>query len=590
VTLFIAGCTARDAFSPKKLQPEERRQYELLKKAGASEEELDRYVVYHITGASDITKDTMWMQFWEKRLKSLSDEEQAVFHALPTDSSGRLEYLSLKDEGSRRRFVGKLKDARRQEVLRRDDGRIFYYSLRLLASDAEMTTYLLLADSLRDEWLRIWWKRKDPNLTTGVNELRDEFGRRVRYALANFHDPTGKKPWDDRGDVYILYGEPDAVEPADYYSDRKGNFDQLSSFGRKSLTAMDQRMEDMRSRSVVWSYFRYGDFQFQDYHATDYWELAPHKRYTSSRESQEDNLNALMEFMQTRTVKVDNARAKVEIDLGEPLSFAWDTWKFWSEGDSYDLRVNLAVPLRKLGSLCDSLNPELDRFSCQQEVVVLDARSMKNILRDSAIVRPQLRKDADRENLYVVEQFIWNSIPPGIYVLGVCLKDSVTQKIGIDDTTLLLVPHVDVAAGEKISRIVLADSIWVADSAYTAKYGNKFVRNSLVIVPHPHRTYLEGQSFPSYYCEIYGLESRNDTASAMIIYRILSRSGRGKFSPYAQADTGYAIWPAESQPFLKGSLNLPKGDYILHILVYDLNDTEARGTGIREAVVGFEVS
>jgi GWxTD domain-containing protein len=588
--LFIAGCTARDAFSPKKLEPEERRQYEQLKKAGASREELDRYVVYHITGASDITKDTMWMQFWEKRLKSLSDEEQAVFHTLLTDSSGRLEYLSLKDERSRKRFVGKLKDARRRELLRKEDGRIFYYSLKLFASDADMAAYLLLPDSLRDDWLRIWWKLKDPNLTTEANELQDAFARRVQYALANFYDPTGRKPWDDRGDVYILYGEPDDVEPADYYSDRKGNFDQLSSFGRKSLTAMDQRMEDMRSRSVVWSYFRYGDFQFQDFHATDHWELAPHKRYTSSRESQEDNLNALMEFMQTRTVKVDNAKAKIEIDLGEPLDFAWDTWKFWGEGDSYDLRVNLAVPVRKLGSLCDSLSSELDRFSFRQEVVVLDARSMRNILRDSAIVRPQLPKDANRENLCVVEQFIWNSLSPGTYILGVCLKDSVSEKIGIDDTTVVLVPHADVAAGQKISRIVLADSIWVADSAYMAKHGNKFVRNSLVIVPHPDRTYLQGQSSPTYYCEIYELESRNDTASAMIIYRILSRSARGEFSLYAQADTGYAVWPAKGQPFLKGSLNLPKGDYILHILVYDLNDTKAIGAGIREAAVGFEVS
>jgi GWxTD domain-containing protein len=590
LVLVIAGCAARDAFSPKKLRPEEREQYELLKKAGASKEQLDRYVVYHITGASGISKDTMWMEFWENRLKSLSDEEQAVFHTLLTDSSGRLEYLSLKDERSRRRFVGKLKDARKQEVLRKEDGKILYYSLRLLASDADMTAYLLLPDLLRDEWLGIWWKRKDPNLTTEVNELRDEFVRRVRYALANFHDPTGQKPWDDRGDVYILYGEPDAVEPADYYSNKKGNFDQLSSFGRKGLTAMDQRAEDMRSRSVVWSYFRYGDFQFQDYHATEYWELAPHKRFMSDRESQEDNLNALMEFMQTRTVKIDIAKARIEIDLGEPLDFAWDAWRFWSEGDSYDLRVNIAVPLRKLGSLCDSVSPELDRFSFRQEVAVLDAHSMRTIARDSASVRLQLRKDANRENLYVVEQFIWNSIPPGTYALAVCFKDSVTQKIGIDDTTLLLVPHADVAVGEKISRIVLADSIWVADSTYMAKYGNKFVRNSLVIVPHPYRTYLEGQSPPSYYCEIYGLESRNDTASAMIIHRILSRSAHGKFSLYAQADTGYAIWPADSRPFLKGSLNLPRGDYILHILVYDLNDTKATGTGIREAVVGFEVS
>ncbi len=586
----IAGCAGGDAFSPKNLGPEEQRQYQLLKKAGASREELDRYVVYHITGASETGEDSTWTKFWDRRIKSLSNEEQTVYHALPEDSLYRLEYLSLKDERSRKRFVGKLKDSRREEMLRKEDGRILYYSLRLLASDAEITAYLLLPDSLRDEWLRIWWKRKDPNLTTEVNELQEEFVRRARYALENFHDPTGQKPWDDRGDVYILYGEPDEVGPADYYSDRQGNFDQLSSFGGKGFTAMDQRAEDMKARSVVWSYFRYGDFQFQDYHATGCWELAPHKTYLSARQSSDDNMSALMQYMQTRTEKIDVAKARIETELGEPLDFAWDTWRFWSEGDSYDVRVNLAIPLRKLGSLRDSLNPESDRFSFRQEVVILDAQSMRTVVRDSAMVRPQLPKDASRENMYLVEQFIWKSFPPGDYVLGVCLRDSVTRRIGVDDTTVFLVPHEDVAAGEKISRIVLADSIWAIDSAYLAKYGTEFVRNSLVIVPHPNSVYIKGQSPPSYYCEVYGLESRNDTASAMIVYQVLSRSAKGAFALYAQADTGYARWPADSQPFLTGSLNLPKGEYILHILVHDLNDTKATGTKIREAAIGFEIS
>lgn len=590
LALIIAGCAAEDALSPKKLPPEERRQYDLLKKAGAGKDKLDRFVVYHITGASETGEDSTWIKFWEKRLKSLSSEEQAVFHSLPSDSSWRLEYLSLKDEKSRQRFVGKLKDSKREEMLREKDGRILYYSLKLLASDAEMTAYLLLPDSLRDEWLRVWWKRKDPNLTTEVNELQEEFVRRARYALENFHDPTGYKPWDDRGDVYILYGEPDEVGPADYYSDRQGNFDQLSSFGDKGYTAMDQRAEDMKSRSVVWSYFRYGDFQFQDYHATGCWELAPHKTYLAGRKSSDDNLRALMQYMQTRTEKIDAARVKIEIDFGEPLDFVWDAWKFWSEGDNYDLRVNLAVLLRKLGPVSDSLNTEWDRFSFRQEVAVLDLQSMRTIVRDSAIVRPQLRKDANRENLYLVEQFVWNSFPPGSYVLGVYLKDSVTNRIGTDDTTLLLVPHVDVTAGEKISGIVLTDSVWMADSAYLARYGSKYVRNSLVIIPHPYRTFLEGQALPHYYCEIYGLENKNDTASAMIIHRILSRSVDGKFRLYAETDTGYAAWPADSQPFLKGSLKLPKGEYILHILVHDLNDIEAAEKGIREAAVGFEIS
>jgi GWxTD domain-containing protein len=586
---IIVGCASKDAFSPKRLDPEEQRQYQLLKKAGASREELDRYVVYHITGASDTGEDSTWTRFWDRKLKSLSNEEQAVYLALPADSLCRLEYLSLKDERSRKHFVGKIKDRCREEMLKSVDGRILFYSLKLLASDAEMTTYLLLPDSLRDEWLRIWWKRKDPNLTTEVNEVQEEFARRARYALDNFHDPTGQKPWDDRGDVYILYGEPDEVGPADYYSDRQGNFDQLSSFGSKGFTAMDQKAEDMKARSVVWSYFRYGDFQFQDYHATGCWELAPHKTYLSGRESSDDNLGALMQYMQTRTGKIDVARARIEIDMGKPLDFAWDTWKFWDKGDSYDLRVNLAVALSELGSLSDSLNPESGRFCFRQEVVVLDARSMRTIVRDSAMVRPQLRKDADRDNLYLVEQFIWNSFPPGDYVLGVCLRDSVTQRMGVDDTTVFLVPHEDVAAGEKISRIVLVDSVWAVDSAYVAKYGAKFVRNSLVIVPHPQNTYLKAHSRPSYYCEVYGLESRNDTASAMIVYEILSRSPKGEFALYAQADTGYARWPAKSQAFLTGNLDLPKGQYILHILVDDLNDSRVGETVLREAAVSFEV-
>jgi GWxTD domain-containing protein len=585
----IAGCAGSDAFSPKKLGPQEQRQYRLLKKAGASKEELNRYVVYHITGASETGEDSTWTRFWERRLKSLSNEEQAVYLTLPADSLCRLEYLSLKNQRSRKRFVGKVKDRRKEEMLKSASGRILYYSLKLLASDAEMTAYLLLPDSLREEWLRIWWKNKDPNLTTEANEAQEEFARRARYALDNFHDPTGQKPWDDRGDVYILYGEPDEVGPADYYSDRQGNFDQLSSFGGKGFTGMDQRTEDMKARSVVWSYFRYGEFQFQDSHATGCWELAPHKTYLSGRQSSDDDLSALMQYMQTRTEKIDAARAKIQIDMGEPLDFAWDAWKFWGEGDSYDLRVNLAVPVSKLVALSDSLNPELDRFCFRQEVVVLDARSMKTVVRDSAMVRPQLRKDADRKNLYLVEQFVWNSLPPGNYTLGVCLRDSVTQSIGTADTTVLLVPHADVAAGEKISRIVLADSVWAVDSAYVSNYGTKFVRNSLVIVPHPQSRYLKARSRPSYYCEVYGLESQNDTASAMIVYQVLSRSAKGQFTLYAQADTGYARWPAESQPFLMGNLDLPKGQYILHILVDDLNDTKAGETGLREAAVSFEI-
>lgn len=78
----------------------------------------------------------------------------------------------------------------------------------------------------RNEWIRKYWKEKDPTPTTNENELREEFESRVEYARANFSEPWNytnfrylpdehlragwyRAPWDSRGELYIKFGEPD---------------------------------------------------------------------------------------------------------------------------------------------------------------------------------------------------------------------------------------------------------------------------------------------------------------------------------------------------------------------------------------------
>lgn len=56
-----------------------------------------------------------------------------------------------------------------------------------------------------------FWQRRDPTPGTPVNELMEEYYRRVEYANQNFS--TFRDGWKtDRGMVYIIYGPPEEIE------------------------------------------------------------------------------------------------------------------------------------------------------------------------------------------------------------------------------------------------------------------------------------------------------------------------------------------------------------------------------------------
>jgi GWxTD domain-containing protein len=62
----------------------------------------------------------------------------------------------------------------------------------------------------RAAWER-FWHRRDPLPVTEINEFRDQFFQRVRYATEAFREP-GSAGWEtDRGEVFIVLGAPDHV-------------------------------------------------------------------------------------------------------------------------------------------------------------------------------------------------------------------------------------------------------------------------------------------------------------------------------------------------------------------------------------------
>ena len=77
----------------------------------------------------------------------------------------------------------------------------------------------------RERWER-FWDRRDPLPASPVNEFRDQFFQRVRFATEAFRE-AGNAGWQtDRGEVYIVLGPPDqAVERAIGRADLAGRPD-----------------------------------------------------------------------------------------------------------------------------------------------------------------------------------------------------------------------------------------------------------------------------------------------------------------------------------------------------------------------------
>jgi GWxTD domain-containing protein len=82
-----------------------------------------------------------------------------------------------------------------------------------IASLNEKDQYSKLKDvDAKRQFMYEFWKRRDTDPMTSINEFKQEYMKRVDYANTNY---TGnfKKGWQtDRGRVHIIYGEPDEVE------------------------------------------------------------------------------------------------------------------------------------------------------------------------------------------------------------------------------------------------------------------------------------------------------------------------------------------------------------------------------------------
>ncbi|MBK36581.1 MAG: hypothetical protein CME26_13770 [Gemmatimonadetes bacterium] len=86
------------------------------------------------------------------------------------------------------------------------DTRALFLDVTRVASLKENRIYERLPVEERDAFVTAFWQRHDPTPGSPGNAKRVEHYRRVGYALTYYSEFAD--PWDQRGEVYIRYGEP----------------------------------------------------------------------------------------------------------------------------------------------------------------------------------------------------------------------------------------------------------------------------------------------------------------------------------------------------------------------------------------------
>ncbi|RPJ61153.1 MAG: GWxTD domain-containing protein [Acidobacteria bacterium] len=84
-------------------------------------------------------------------------------------------------------------------------------ALYLITDDERAVFEKLTTTEEKEQFVEQFWHRRDPDIRTPVNELKEEHYRRIAYANEWYTSATpGWKT--DRGRIYIIHGPPDQVE------------------------------------------------------------------------------------------------------------------------------------------------------------------------------------------------------------------------------------------------------------------------------------------------------------------------------------------------------------------------------------------
>lgn len=348
---------------------------------------------------------------------------------------------------------------------------ILYLSIRLIANKGEWEEYQKIPWSQRREFLRRFWKEKDPTPTTALNERQIEHYSRVTYANLHFSvPPKGLPGWrTKRGEVCIRYGEPTFQ--------RRVMGDVLPKYG-------------LIPPKWIWSYSNLPqpvELTFADNFLNGNYDLPYPEKDWSPKDYRESTGATLASLTNTlpQYYLYDYG--------GELLKYLCRIYQFRGEGGKTDVEIYLSIP-----------HPELDfvrgkglpTARVKKKTAVFDSlwKNLERVAEEVEFRVPPTQ--TSNPNLMVVDRSTL-PLPPGDHTLALNIKDLNSKNLGIRKLPL----KVRDFRGEGL----LLSDLALVEKARPRERGDKFGRGELHLVPRFSSRYHRNQS-PYLYYEIYNLK------------------------------------------------------------------------------------
>ncbi len=372
---------------------------------------------------------------------------------------------------------------------------IFNY-MYMLCTDEEKEKYESLPYAKRGEFFADFWRRKDPNILTPVNERLIEHLERVDLVQKNYNARSARG-YDDRGEIYLKYGEPDEK----YVSTGAGNESWLYSSIDKNL-AFDY--VGYGGYFVNVNYFDNPGFYLERQHMGGIYELLAAKVF--GRNSEDAFRAIVSEVIPYKYEAVEKAPPEHHkyVYPEERFDLPLTIMQFRGSEDRTDVELQYAVPYNKLN------------FKDQNGQIITDIE-MKIVIQDTAantldeVKRNFQYRLIESEN--PLDQFALGreqfNIPPDTYTIGLEVSPEGSNRNG---TQLLRIPVKDYSG-----RDLLASDILICWEDISDRDLN---RTSLNIRPYPFLNVFREQPLVLYY-EIYNLSlGGNDLTSYTTTYSI----------------------------------------------------------------------
>ena len=405
----------------------------------------------------------------------------------------------------------------------------------IIMDNSTRTEYFKRPSEERGKYLAQYWRELDPNPITIQNERLVEHKNRIEYARQAFRTNINLLGFDDRGKVYIKYGEPDDRYMDSVSENAKGNesWTYFSIDPNLSFDFVENGGAYRETFNLLEAVMAYGVYR-EPYEATnglrnilqqglqeedaailqeeiDRMEEPLLDKYMVAQELYKERSHlggvyarmattarATFEsevFQEVVSRKWDGKTAEVPYRMVrkfEKLDFGLQTAQFRGKDNLTKVETYFGIPLDQLQVMPTEEN--IPSFSFLDDYFIFDSSKVR-LAHQQFKQRREIEKDEDFTDKTIVSQKD-AFVPPGKYQLAFQIMETTNKKADFLTT--------DLEVRDFTGQDLLVSGIQFSSNITEGKGNEATAKNGLLIQPYPF-PYVERQKTVWAYFEIYNL-------------------------------------------------------------------------------------